>query len=96
MNEIAVMNLGVNLTIAQASDLHEKFLKIFHDPHEVIFDASEVERADTAGMQCLYAFKKSVEAENVKIEWEDPSDALINAARLLGMVEYLELPEKSA
>jgi len=90
-SEQTAIALGSNLSISQVSDLHEKFLDIIREPESVVIDASEIEHTDTAGLQCLYSFKVSMDEEGTPVSWDAPSDAFIKAAQLLGMREHLGL-----
>lgn len=57
----------------------------------VTLDASNTERLDAAAAQLLYAFVRAANAQGVPVHWQQPSDAVGNAARLLGMQEGLGL-----
>lgn len=56
-----------------------------------IIDAGEVTRIDAASLQCVYAFILEAKTHDTEIEWRNPSDAVCEAASLLGMKEGLHL-----
>ncbi len=91
MTETYEIDLGTNLTIAQVDGLLDRLLEINHDPADTILKASAIERADTSGLQCLYAFKRDIEEQGVAVTWQAPSENLTQAANLLGMSESLGL-----
>ena len=58
----------------------------------VVFDATHVERVDTAVLQMLCAFVRDAQASGIVVQWRQPSPALENAARLLNVQTCLALP----
>ncbi len=58
-----------------------------------LVDGAGVEAVDSAGLQLLLAFLRSVEEGGHDIAWQDASGALVGAARTLGMVNMLRLGE---
>ncbi len=91
MNEIAHIYLENALTIKQLEQLHEKLLKLIHDPVDVVLQSASIEKVDTAGIQCIYAFKRDLEQMGIAVTWDNPSATLIDAARQLGFSELLGL-----
>lgn len=59
----------------------------------VTFKAEGVERIDTSTLQLLTSFIRDASTRDISVEWKNPSAALINSARLLGLVEHLHLAD---
>lgn len=79
------------LDIAGAGRLREQLMKALSGKQPVILDGANVERVDTAALQVLTAFCHDAGAQNLEIQWKDPAQSLVNAARLLGLQQSLEL-----
>ena len=62
------------------------------DACEIVLDGSAVERTDTAALQLLTLFQREVKARGSTLSWCGTSDALNEAAGLLGLTQILELP----
>lgn len=55
-------------------------------------DASAVERVDTAALQLLLAARRDANKAAATFAWNGVSDALRDAAGVLGLAQTLELP----
>lgn len=58
----------------------------------IAFDGRQVDRVDTAALQLLVLFRRDVVKRGGVISWLGASDALNEAANLLGLAQILELP----
>ncbi len=58
----------------------------------IVLDGRAVERTDTAALQLLTLFQREVKARGGTLSWCGASDALNEAAGLLGLTQILELP----
>ena len=58
----------------------------------IVLDGRAVERTDTAALQLLTLFQREVQARGSSLSWCGASDALNEAAGLLGLAQILELP----
>lgn len=58
----------------------------------IALDGHAVERVDTAALQLLVLFRRERDARGGTLAWHGASDALNEAAGLLGLVRILELP----
>ena len=58
----------------------------------IVLDGRAVERTDTAALQLLTLFQREVKARGSSLSWCGASDALNEAAGLLGLTQILELP----
>ena len=79
------------LDIAGAAKLHAQLVHALVANRPVVLDTAKVERVDTAALQVLTAFFKDAGAQNLTIQWKDPTQAIKTAARLLGLEESLQL-----
>jgi len=59
---------------------------------KVMLDGRGVEHTDTAGLQLLMLFQRELKARGGTSSWRGASDAMNNAAGLLGLSQTLELP----
>jgi ABC-type transporter Mla MlaB component len=62
-------------------------------PHDVMLDASAVERIDTATLQLLAAFVATRAGAGRVVRWRLPSESLVHAADRLGLHTALRLAE---
>ncbi|HMW47866.1 MAG TPA: STAS domain-containing protein [Cellvibrionaceae bacterium] len=51
--------------------------------------AGGVTRADTAGIQLLYALVLAARERQIALTWQNPSEKLRTAAQILGMTSHL-------
>lgn len=59
---------------------------------KAMLDGREVEHVDTAALQLLTLFQRELKARGGTLDWRGTSDALNNAAGLLGLSQTLGLP----
>ncbi|MDH5433574.1 MAG: STAS domain-containing protein [Gammaproteobacteria bacterium] len=91
MSKKTTVSLGNALDIASVSELKKRFENALTKDLPVTLSANKVEKADTAGLQLAYAFVKKVEANGHDINWQSPSDVLVQTSEILGMQEHLNL-----
>ncbi len=87
----AVLRLPAQCTIRDAAQLLEQLLLHIEHSSPVYIDAAQVERVDTATLQLLVGFLHARKAEQRAVVWLDVSDALLRAARALGLSRDLAL-----
>lgn len=58
----------------------------------VTLDGRQVERTDTAALQLLLLFRRELALRGANLSWLGASNALLEAAGLLGLTQTLELP----
>ncbi|MEW9625496.1 STAS domain-containing protein [Rhodanobacter geophilus] len=58
----------------------------------VVLDGSRVERVDTAALQLLVLLRRALDGRGGTLAWHGASEALNDAAGLLGLATILELP----
>ena len=91
MSGPVTFELPNNLTIATAESLHEQLEPLLTTGDDVVLNAAEVKRADTAGLQLLLAFQKALISRSVNMSWSAPSQPLLEAAEQLGLKQMLAL-----
>ena len=87
----AKLKLEGVVNIAKADALHHEMEEILTKNSATVIDASELQRIDTAVLQLLASFMKSMSAANLSVSWGGVTDELIAAAKLLGLEQVLSL-----
>lgn len=80
-----------SVDISGVGALQTQLISEIEDGCQIIFDASHVERIDTAGLQLFAALFNQAPTRNITIEWKEPTEALQASARLLGVDKLLQL-----
>ncbi len=86
-----VIKLQSSLTISDINELVEQLNNIDKEQAELVLDAADVERIDTAALQLLVGYFLLAINDGKKVNWKDPSDKLVNSAKLLGLTETMQL-----
>ncbi len=89
------INLGPELDVTVARDLHARLCKLLDAGHSVDIDAASVEQADSAGLQLLAAFVRDARGRRTGIRWSRTSEPLRQVARRLGLSQMLGLSKKT-
>jgi len=87
------VSLGDALDIANASKLKERLQSSLSKKDVIVLIADKVKKADTAGLQLVYAFMKAGIDLGKSVSWQKPSDKLIQVSEKLGMKDALSLNE---
>lgn len=87
----ALLALPVDCRIAALPALKDSLLGVLGEG-VITLDGSQVERTDTAALQLLLLFRRELAGRDAKLSWLGASDALLEAAALLGLTQILELP----
>ena len=87
----SVLRLPPQCTIREATTLLEQLLQHIAPREPVYIDAAQVERVDTATLQLLVAFLNERKTEQRAVVWLDVSEAMMRAARALGLAHALAL-----
>jgi phospholipid transport system transporter-binding protein len=58
----------------------------------IVLDGRAVERIDTAALQLLVLFQRELAARGNALRWSGTSEALDEAAALLGLTQMVQLP----
>jgi len=82
--------LGDCLTIEHAAAMHAELGRHLGTKN-VVLEAGNLTRIDTAGLQLLTAFVRAAEGRGARVEWRAPQAALRESARRLGLEGALHL-----
>ena len=78
--------------ISVAAEFQKTLLALLEEkPGSVIFDVSNVEIFDTSIGQISCAFMQNAEKDGIQVEWKNPSEAVCQSAKLLGLSEIMRL-----
>lgn len=93
MTNLVNFQLPENLTISAVQGLHEQLESLIDKPEndKIHFKADAVARADSAGIQLLLAFIQSTKERKIELVWEEPSEKLVSAIKVLGLDESFGL-----
>ena len=83
---------GEVLDISRAADFHQELKAALGKGSVVVLDGAEIERIDAAALQLCAAFFHDAAARKLKAKWLSPSEPLLRAAGLLGLLDRLGLP----
>lgn len=78
-------------TIRDVNTLHAELLAGLNSAARVRLVTAELVHVDTAALQLLCAFMLEARQRGIEVEWDTPSEALLSAARLLGVCGVLVL-----
>lgn len=85
------LTLPEALCISEAGRLYRELMSLLSGRQPITLNGSQVETADTAGMQVLTAFHREANRIGISIRWQEPSASLTRAAVTLGLSEELHL-----
>ncbi len=80
------------LDISGVAEFHARCLEALEMQQNVMLNASQVDRVDTAALQVLGALIQDANTRKQTVQWETPSESLCQSAVLLGLSEILCLP----
>ena len=86
-----VIDLESSLSIQNVVKLYDKLKKSYAAYDAIEIDASQVKSIDTASLQLFVALKKDAKKHNKEVAFFQPSDRFIESARLLDLLEILEI-----
>ncbi len=71
--------LGDDISIIHVAELKQDWLALIDSNKNITIEAQQVEDIDTAGLQLLLSFVKTVKLAGREIHWTAPSDTLMQA-----------------
>ena len=89
--ESALVVLPADCRMAAQAALKEELLGALK-AGAIVLDGARVERTDTAALQLLVVFRRELDKCGGTLNWRGASDALNEAAGVLGLTQILELP----
>lgn len=91
MSEVTSINFGEVLDISFSAKLHAQLKDEVASNSTVKFITSELARIDASCLQVLASFMNYAKENQITVEWEAPCEAIIEATRLTGLTDVLEL-----
>lgn len=79
------INLGSELTIKSVSDMKGIIDQLINSDSEIVINAEEVIKVDTAGLQLLFSLKESLSKTGHHIKWIGTSSVINDSAEIIGM-----------
>ena len=79
------------ITIAEAATLKDQLLPHINRKGDVYMDGSGVQSVDTAGLQVLLAFVRTLQGHGAVVHWTGVSESLLGMAELLGVASHIGL-----
>lgn len=83
--ETGNIEIDTSLSIFNAATLHEKIADTYKRFDRINIDLKDITDCDTAGIQLLYALKKSCLDAGKEISLTNPSDAVTDALKRMSM-----------
>jgi anti-anti-sigma regulatory factor len=84
-----VLALAGMQDISQVQMLYQQLSDALEADTPITFDASQTERLDAAVAQLLLAFTQTARSKSQAVVWRQPSDAFLDAVKLLGLGDEL-------
>jgi len=78
-----------SLGIAEAEAMHQRLSQILDAHVDITIQSEDLSRVDAAGVQLMYAFVKEAKSRSITVKWASVSDALEEAATMLGLHDGL-------
>ena len=91
MSAESLLELQVTQDISQSAALKAEMLSLLDIRQPIQIDASRLERIDGSALQLLCALFVQAENNGVSLQWVEPSDALLQAAKYSGVTSLLNL-----
>lgn len=91
MKKTSKIKLEGVLSIKNIQELKTKLDEGLVQQKDIVFDASKLERVDTAALQLIAAFSKKMHENGLSLSWSKPGKDIIEIAQLLDMKEAVSL-----
>lgn len=93
MSDVAVIELPERMDIAAAESTHVTLENVIQQGKPVSLSAANVNKLDTAGVQLLVGFFTEAKNQHIDIEWQDPSETILNTFTFLSLSDQVGLGE---
>lgn len=93
MPEGQQIECGERMTIEQVESLYSQLESALLEHDHIDLIADRVQQCDTASLQLIVNLLRISKQQGHTVKWVKPSDAIINVAELLGLIEPLELTQ---
>lgn len=84
---------GERMTIEQVESLYSQLESAALENDHIELIADHVQQCDTASLQLIVNLFRMSKQQGHTVKWLKPSPAIINVAKLLGLIEPLELTQ---
>ena len=88
---MAIIECQPDLDIAAAATLHRQLLDALQTQQPLEIDGQAVRKIHTAVLQLFLSLMIEAQARATPVHWRNPSPALLEGARLLGLTDRLGL-----
>lgn len=89
--QTSVVDCGDSLDIRVVEEIKTGLIHALETGKAITLKSEAVERIDTAGLQLLCALVNDAKAKDLVVQWESPSQTIIEAAQLTGLTNTLGL-----
>ncbi|CCK75394.1 MAG: STAS domain-containing protein [Oleispira antarctica] len=93
MSEGHQVECGERMTIEKVESLYSQLESALLEHGKIELIADRVQQCDTASLQLIVNLLKASKQQGHSVIWIKPSQAIINVAELLGLIEPLELTQ---
>ena len=91
MSDFTTIDFGEVLDISFAAKLHAQLKDEVAENGAVQFDTSNLTRIDASCLQVLASFMTYAKENDIKVEWQEPGEVILEASRITGLSEILAL-----
>ena len=88
---ITTIECAESVDIRFVEDIQATLIEAIDQGKPTRINAKNVERIDTAGLQLFSSFMNDAQLKGIKVEWDQPSEVVIKAAKLTGLSSVLNL-----
>ncbi len=88
---MTIIECQSELDIATVEVLRQQLLSALQSPEPLDIDGRAVRKIHTAALQVFLSLMTEARSRDLPVRWRDPSPALVESARLLGLADSLGL-----
>lgn len=90
---MALIECQPELDIATVGPLHQQLLNVLQNRESLEIEGQAVCKVHTAVLQLFLSFVTEAQLQGLSVHWRNPSPALVDGVRLLGLTDSLGLGE---
>ena len=91
MADTTTIDFGEVLDISFAAKFHSQLKDEVAANSTVQFVTTDLNRIDASCLQVLASYMRYAKENEINVEWADPGEIIMDASRLTGLTEILEL-----
>ena len=88
---MTIIECQSELDIATVGALHQQLLNALQTPEPLEIDGQAVRKIHTSALQVFLSLMVEARLRGLSVRWRNPSPALVDGARLLGLADSLRL-----